>query len=178
MVAIAATLLKTKTMSQVHIHLLITHLPVFGSVLGALVLIYALFARSIPTKNAAYLLFVISGIGAVVAYLTGEGAEEAVEKMPGVTEQAIEMHEDAAMASLIALIILGAFAIVALFLNMRKTSFSRQVAIGILLVSFAGFGLVARTASLGGKIRHTEIAADGGAAAQPGEQGGGEAEDD
>lgn len=163
-------------MSQVHIHLLITHLPVFGSVLGALVLMYALFARSIPTKNAAYLLFVVSAIGAAVAYATGEGAEEAVEKMPGVAEQAIELHEDAAMASLIALIALGAFAVIALFLNARKTSFSRQIAIGILLVSFAGFGLVARTASLGGKIRHTEIGT--GATVQPGEQDGGEAGDD
>lgn len=163
-------------MSQVHIHLLITHLPVFGSVLGALVLMYALFARSIPTKNAAYLLFVVSAIGAAVAYATGEGAEEAVEKMPGVAEQAIELHEDAAMASLIALIVLGAFAVIALFLNARKTSFSRQIAIVTLLVSFAGFGLVARTASLGGKIRHTEIGT--GAVIQPGEQGGGEAGDD
>lgn len=157
-------------MSQVHIHLLITHLPVFGSVLGALVLIYALFSRSVPTKNAAYLLFVVSAIGAAVAYATGEGAEEALEKMPGVAEQAIELHEDAAMASLIALIALGVFAVAALFLNMRKTSFSRQVAFVVLLVSLAGFGLVARTASLGGKIRHPEI--DAGAAVQPGVQGG------
>lgn len=162
-------------MSQVHIHLLITHLPVFGSVLGALVLIYALFSRSVPTKNAAYLLFVVSAIGAAIAYATGEGAEEAVEKMPGVAEQAIEQHEDAAMASLIALIMLGAFAVVAMFLNLRKTSFSRQIAIGMLLVSFAGFGLVARTASLGGKIRHTELGT--GAALQPVEQGGEEDDD-
>lgn len=158
-------------MSQVHIHLLITHLPVFGSLLGAVVLLYALFSRSVPTKNAAYLLFVISAIGAAVAYLTGEGAEEAAEKLPGVAEQAIELHEDAAMASLIVLLILGAFSLTGIFLNMRNTSYAKQIAIGILLVSFTGFGLVARTASLGGKIRHTEIAT--GTTVPPAEQGSG-----
>jgi hypothetical protein len=70
-------------MSQVHLHLLITHLPVFGSILGAFVLMYGMWAKSNPTKNAAYFIFIISAIGAAIAYLTGEGAEEAVENLQG-----------------------------------------------------------------------------------------------
>ena len=76
-------------MSQVHLHLLITHLPVFGSILGALVLGYGLWTRSNQTKNAAYFIFIISAIGAGIAYLTGEGAEEAVENIQGVSENII-----------------------------------------------------------------------------------------
>jgi hypothetical protein len=62
-------------MNQTHVHLLITHLPILGSFLGALVLVYGLFSGSYSTKIAAYLLLIISSAGAGIAYLTGEGAE-------------------------------------------------------------------------------------------------------
>ena len=88
-------------MSQAHIHLIVTHLPIFGSLLGTLVLIYGLFTNSTQTKIASFLLFIISAIGAGIAYLTGEGAEEAVEHIQGVSENIIEQHEDAAMFALV-----------------------------------------------------------------------------
>lgn len=68
-------------MNRTHVHLLIAHLPIFGSILGAIVLTYGLYSKSSDTIIAAYYLFIISGIGAGVAYLTGEAAEETVEKM-------------------------------------------------------------------------------------------------
>ena len=71
-------------MNQTHLHLLITHLPIFGSILGGLVLAHGIWTKSNQTKIAAYNVLIISSIGAVVAYLTGEGAEETVEKIPGV----------------------------------------------------------------------------------------------
>jgi uncharacterized membrane protein len=144
-------------MSQVHLHLLITHLPVFGSILGALVLGYGLWAKSNPTKNAAYFLFIVSAIGAGIAYLTGEGAEEAVENIQGVSENMIEQHEDAAIYALISLVALGVMSITALLVNHFKTSLVKAIAMFTLIVSLISFGLVARTGYLGGQIRHTEI---------------------
>ncbi len=144
-------------MSQVHLHLLITHLPIFGSLIGALVLIYALWTKSNQTKNAAYFIFIISAIGAGIAYLTGEEAEEAVEHLQGVSESMIELHEDAAMIALISLIALGILSVIALAVNRFKTSWIRSTAFIILILSFISFGLVARTGYLGGQIRHTEI---------------------
>jgi uncharacterized membrane protein len=145
-------------MSQVHLHLLITHLPIFGSLLGALVLGYGLWVKSNQTKNAAYFIFFISGIGAAIAYFTGEGAEEAVEKIQGVSENIIKLHEDSAMYALISLIALGVMSVVALVVSRIKTSFIKSMSIFILIISLVSFGLVARTGYLGGQIRHTEIA--------------------
>ncbi len=145
-------------MSQVHLHLIITHLPVFGSILGALVLGYALWVKNNQTKNAAYLLFIISAIGAGIAYLTGEAAEEAVEDIQGVSENIIGLHEDAALYSLISLIALGAISVFALVINRFKTSLTKTTAIIVFFLSLISFGLVARTGYLGGQIRHTEIA--------------------
>lgn len=147
-------------MSQVHLHLLITHLPVFGSILGALVLGYGMWTKSNQTKNAANFIFILSAIGAGIAYLTGEAAEEAVEHIQGVSENIIELHEDAAMYSLISLIALGVMSVIALVLNRFKPSLIKSISTLTLVVSLISFGLVARTGYLGGQIRHSEIAAD------------------
>lgn len=144
-------------MDQTHIHLLITHLPIFGSILGGLVLAYGILTKTSHTQVAAYLLFIISSIGAGIAYLTGEAAEETVEKIQGVAENMIEQHEDFALIALVSLIILGVGSVIALFINMKKTTLSGTVAVIILIVSLISFGLVARTGYLGGQIRHTEI---------------------
>jgi uncharacterized membrane protein len=145
-------------MNQTHIHLLITHLPIFGSILGGLVLAHGLFTKSNQTKIAAYNLFIISAIGAGIAYLTGEAAEETVENIQGVVEATIKQHEESALFALVSLIILGAASIAGLFVTIKKSPLTRTLAFVILFISLISFGLVARTGYLGGQIRHTEIA--------------------
>ncbi len=144
-------------MDQTHIHLVITHLPIFGSILGGLVLAYDLWTKSNDTKIAAYGLFIISSIGAGIAYLTGEAAEESVENLTGVFKATIERHEEFALFALISLITLGVASILGIFLTLRKSPMTRNIAIVILLISLVCFGLVARTGYLGGQIRHSEI---------------------
>lgn len=145
-------------MSQVHLHLLITHLPIFASVIGAFVLGYGIWRKSSHTKFAAYFLFVIAAIGAGIAYLTGEGAEEAVENIPGVVENIIGQHEDFAMYALVSLIILGVSSLFAIYVSLKKSSFIQTASMITLVISLVSFALVARTGYLGGQIRHTETA--------------------
>lgn len=144
-------------MNQTHIHLLITHLPIFGSVLGGLVLAHALWSKSNQTKIAAYNLFIIAAIGAGIAYLTGEAAEETVEGIQGVSENTISRHEDFALYALVSTITLGVAALGGLFLTVRKSALAQTAAVSILIISLFSFGLLARTGYLGGQIRHTEI---------------------
>lgn len=148
-------------MNQAHLHLLITHLPIFGSALGSLVLIQALLTKSEQAKIAAYNLFIISSIGAGIAYLSGEGAEDAMEKILGVSENTIEEHEDSAKAALISLIVLGAASLAGFFIILKKYSFSGTFALVILFTALISFGLVAWTGYLGGQIRHAEEISSG-----------------
>jgi surface polysaccharide O-acyltransferase-like enzyme len=148
-------------MTATHMHLLINHLPIFGSILGALVLAHGLWTSSHQTKIAAYYLFIIAAIGACVAYFTGEGAEEAVGKLPGVVEATIKHHEQIAIYALVALIILGLTAIGGLIITMRKMGMTRIIAFVVLVMSIFSFGLVAKAGYSGGEIRHMEIYADG-----------------
>jgi len=144
-------------MDQVHIHLLITHLPIFGSILGGLVLAHGIGTKTDQTKIAGYYVLILSSVGAVVAYLTGEGAEEAVEDIQGVAKNIIGQHEDFALFALIALIAVGVISLVGLYLVIKKSYLAKAVSILALFVATISFGLVARTGYLGGQIRHTEI---------------------
>ena len=144
-------------MNQTHVHLLITHLPIFGSILGGLVLAHGLWTKSYQTKIAAYNLFIVSAVGAGIAYFTGEAAEETLENLQGIVEATIQQHEEFALFALIALIILGVTSLVGLFLTLRKSPYTRTTAYLILLIALISFILVARTGYLGGQIRHSEI---------------------
>ncbi len=144
-------------MNQTHIHLLITHLPIFGSILGGLVLLHGIGTNSIQTQIAAYYVLILSSVGAGIAYFTGEGAEESVEDLQGVVEATIKTHEEFALFALISLICLGGASILGLFLTYKKSPFARTTALIILFISIISFGLVARTGYLGGQIRHSEI---------------------
>ena len=89
-------------------------------------------------------------------YLTGQGTEEMIEKLPGISEGMIEEHEEMAKIGLIIIIITGVAALSALILK-KKTSLLKPVLILCAVFSFASFGVFAQTAHLGGQIRHTEI---------------------
>ncbi len=161
-------------MNQAHLHLLITHLPIFGSILGALVLIHALWTRTNATKIAAYNVLILSALGAGISYLTGEAAEETVEHLPTVVEATIKTHEEFALYALISLIALGVAACFGLWTILSKSGIVRNTAFVILAIAAISFGLVARTGYLGGQIRHTELY---NAAAQPAGQQEQEADD-
>jgi len=157
-------------MNQTHIHLLITHLPIVGAVLGAFVLIHGIWRKSNSTLIAAYNILIISAIGAGIAYATGEGAEEAVEHLQGISKNIIEEHEESALISLIGLIVIGVISLIGLFATIKGSSLIRQVALIALTAAVVGFGLIAWTGFLGGQIRHTEIGTHMASPAQGGNE--------
>lgn len=144
-------------MTPAHVHLLVNHVPILGTFFGLLVLAYGTFRGNKQIQGTAYLLFILSALGGVVAYLTGEGAEDLVEKIAGISENAIEAHEEAAVYSLIASIVLGLISAAGVFLGRIKTTYESRFAIAIGLVALFSFSVGARVGFLGGKIRHTEL---------------------
>jgi uncharacterized membrane protein len=145
-------------MNWPHIHLMLNHVPVLGTVFGALLLAYGVLRRDDAVQRAALWTFAIVALVAIPVYLTGEPAEEAVEHLAGTGERAIEAHEQAALFSLVAVELLGAVALIALLLA-RKAS-AKGVIRTALFVSFVTVGLMAWTANLGGKIRRPELRQD------------------
>lgn len=144
-------------MDPAYVHLLVNHLPVFASILGGLVLARAIWVDSDDTKIAAYYVLILAAIGAVIAYFTGEGAEEKVESIHGISKEMIRQHEDSALIAFISLSILGLFSVAGIYVTVKKSSLTDALAFVTVVISMISFILVARTGFLGGQIRHTEI---------------------
>ena len=88
-------------MNQLHLHLLINHLPIFGSFFGFLVLSFGMLSKSKYTLISAFLIFIISTLGTTFAYFTGEGAEEMAEKVKNISITMIQQHASFAVYDLI-----------------------------------------------------------------------------
>lgn len=143
-------------MNGVQLHLVLNHLPVFGILFGFVVLALAVWRRNESWTRLALGVLVVVGISAALAMMTGEGAEEAVEHLPGVSESIIHEHEEAAELTALITYALGASALVALWVFRRRT-IPRVLSVMALVLTMATSGFVAYTAHLGGQIRHTEI---------------------
>lgn len=145
-------------MDWVHVHLLLNHVPVIGTVIGILLLAYAALRRSPEVARASLGLFVLLALVGAVVFLTGEPAEELVENLPGVSESLIEEHEEAALLATAALGAMGLLALVGLVAFRRRASgLPRAFVLGTLLFSLVPAATMAWTANLGGQIRHSEI---------------------
>ena len=150
-------------MDTVHLHLVLSHVPVVGIPLLGLLFAFALARRSDETAKAAMSLLFLIGVAAVVVYFTGESAEEAIEDVPGFSEAIVERHETAAKIAAIVTATLGGLALIALAW-MRRRRFPQQMIATALVACIAASGWLAYTANLGGQVRHTEIRATDAAA--------------
>ncbi|HEV2670512.1 MAG TPA: hypothetical protein VGU74_05425 [Gemmatimonadales bacterium] len=147
-------------MNWPHVHLMLNHVPVLGTVFGFALLAWGLWRRDTMLQRAALVTFIVAALIAIPVFLTGEPSEDAVKPLAGIPDSAIEAHEEAAVVSLIAVEFLGALALAALLIarsRFRPTIVLRG-ALGVAIVTVA---LMAWTANLGGRIRHSELRASG-----------------
>jgi hypothetical protein len=106
--------------------------------------------------KTSFIIILIAGVAALPVFLTGEGTEETVEHLPGVSEGLIERHEEMARLAMISIAAAGLLAFAALF-SFRWVLAGRFLKVVVLLLAITSGGLMAQTAHLGGQIRHTEI---------------------
>lgn len=160
----------------VHLHLLLNHLPIIVTALALALLAVAVW-RDDDTLTRTGLVFLVgAALSALPAYLTGDGAEDAVEKLPGVTEALIDQHSDIALVASIVVGALGVVALWGLWRYRRPVRVPRGFLLLMIIGSFAGSGLMAYTGLLGGEIRHTEVRPGYVPASEGGALGGGERE--
>lgn len=151
-------------MNMAHAHLLLNHFPVIGTAFAFVLLLVAVLGKNAILRNAGLTAFVVIALITLPVYFTGEPAEKVVKEMPGVTEAAIEQHEDAALVSLIAVEVLGILAAASIVLLDRSPATARRLVGVCLALSIVAGGSLAYTANAGGQIRHTEIRSGAGSA--------------
>ena len=68
-------------MDATHLHLMLTHFPIVGTIIGIGVLAYGQFINNNSIKKLALAIFIVMSILTIPVFLTGEGAEETVEHL-------------------------------------------------------------------------------------------------
>lgn len=160
-----------------HVHLALNHIPVIGVIFCGILLAVSMAVRNTQFQRVALVFLFFVALSAIPVFLTGEGAEEVIEDIPGVSEEYIEEHEEAALLSFISIEILGGLSLLSIILFRKLPGYQRFMTSGMLILTLIAMALFTWTAYLGGHIRHSEIRpgfqmpgrADGG---KKGPQGG------
>ncbi len=147
-------------MNDVHSHLVVTHLPIVGVLIGFLVLITAYFSKNPQIKMTALGIFVFSALSSIAAFYTGDGADDIVEKLPGVSETLIHNHEELAELFYTMMLILGGASLVTMFMEYKKSTFAKYGFIVVLLLSITSIVISKFVGTSGGEIMHSEIRDD------------------
>lgn len=147
-------------MNNAHFHLVVNHLAIVGILIGTLVLVAGLFLKKSEVKLTALGVFIFSAITSIIAFYTGEGAEEVVENISGISETLIHTHEEYAESFFTLTLVLGALSPIGFVAELKKFKYANYLAILILLIAIADGVLAKYVGTSGGEIRHSEIRSD------------------
>lgn len=143
-------------MNDAHVHLILVHVPIVLVPAALIVYLIGVVWRSKPVALVGLNGFIAAAVCAVAAYIFGEGAEEIVEKISGISEDAIEAHEDTAVYALWCSLALGIVSCAHLVMTKMKIEVARLLTPIVILLGIVAAASLAYTANLGGKIRHPE----------------------
>lgn len=150
-------------MDWIYAHLVVNHFPIILSIVASLAAVVAVVTGRDGVWRYAVVTGLLAALAAPLAYLSGGQAEEIAESLPGLAEEAIEAHENWGLYALIALLVAGLLAVVAL---VRRTSGPRWMfAIGIWVAT----AITGVTAMRGGDIEHDPSTREAGALPAAGE---------
>lgn len=144
-------------MNGAHWHLVVNHLPIIFPIVGVILMITGLISKSEAVKRTAFMIFIIGALTAIAAMNTGEGAEEVVEKIAGISENYIETHEETAETFALLSYILGGLSLLGLWISFKHKSFSNILSFFTLAFALVVLYFGKEAGTTGGEIRHTEI---------------------
>lgn len=144
-------------MNWIHVHLILSHVPVLGCIFGVFLLIFALIRSNRDLLIASLWIFLLSALIGVPTFTSGERSEGMAERLPGVSKSVTDAHEETAEVAFWGLEALGILSLGALAQIHRNRRIPRWLGSLTLVTAVAVSILLGWTANLGGQIRHTEI---------------------
>src|SRR5579883_3537371 len=97
-------------MDLAHAHLLLNHFPTIGTIIGGGLYLLALATKSDDLKRASLMVLLGISLIAIPTYITGNGAQDAIKSLPGLSKSLVDSHEGAAFLALGFIEFLGGFA--------------------------------------------------------------------
>jgi hypothetical protein len=142
-----------------HIHLILNHVPMIGTIFGILILLYARWRNNKDNMTVGLWMFVIAAVMTIPVYLTGDPAKSDIRDLPTFSKTMVGEHEDAALWAFIVVGALGLAALFGLYFAMKDKKPPKWLPIAVLILSLLATATFIRTAQLGGLISHPELRA-------------------
>ena len=151
-------------MNLAHLHLILNHVPTIGSVAALGILLLAFARRNEHLKHVGLELLFVIAVVTLPVYVSGVVAHRELRDRPEVSDDAILVHQDAALVGFAATEFAGFVAWLALWQHRRRGRAARGVVPAVTVLLIVAIAIMGRAANLGGDIRHPEIRAAGGEA--------------
>lgn len=155
-------------MDATHLHLLFNHVGILGILFSTLLLIAAMLVKSEILKRAAMVGLIIATVATGITMNTGEGAEESVENLQGISEATIHEHEESAETTIWLVGVCGLLSLVGIAFYFMSKSLPSIFYTVLLLLTLVASYMIFNTGRLGGLIRHSELSGTTGAVQQNG----------
>jgi uncharacterized membrane protein len=145
-------------MDQAHLHLVLNHFPILGTLFGAVILLIGAIKKNKTLQKAGLITLVLIAIITIPAFMTGEAAEHATEHLAGSSHDMVHEHEELAELGLISASIVGVASLALWFLiyRNRHQDYTR-LAWAVTGLAFGSFFIMMLIGNHGGKIRRPEL---------------------
>ena len=143
------------TMDAAYLHLLVNHIPIILTLIGAVAAVLAIATRRRAVWLYALASLTISGVSAYPVMLTGHAAEDIMKDKWYVTRDAIKEHEEAGETAMWVLMAMGAVSAYAWWRLLRRDQTGvppTWLGALVVVVSIAGVGTTTIAAYRGGNI--------------------------
>ena len=148
-----------KKMNNAHLHLVVNHLPIIFPIVGIIILLVSFYTKNEVVKRTSFFVFILGAIASIIAMATGEGAEEAVENIAGMSENLMHTHEEAAELFAGLSYVLGAISLAGIYTSWKNLSFSKIISFVVAGLAIITLFFAQQAGNTGGQIRHSEIRA-------------------
>lgn len=144
-------------MNLAHVHIILNHVPSLGSIAGLLLLAAGIYKKDDGIKQFAYGVLVLITMAVLPTYISGAEAQRIVSKSPSYSAGMVQLHQNAAMITLLLMTAAGMFAWLGLWEYRRHGRSGAVTTMAVLISTMGAVASVLITASIGGKINHAEI---------------------
>jgi hypothetical protein len=144
-----------------YVHVLLNHLPIFGTMMGGLALAISLFLRNRTAQITALILTLVAGASAYPVLVTGQRGYKAVRSLADdAGADALDEHMDRGEKTIGAFYVLAAFSLSGLLVPIKWPKSALPLTALTFVLAVLCSGIAVYIAQPGGQIRHPEFRAE------------------
>ena len=141
-----------------YIHVVLNHLVIYGTILGALALTLSLILRSRAAQITALVITLVAAVSAYPVLVSGQRAYKTIRAVADDTgAEALDEHMDRAEKTIGLFYLLALVALAGLLAPMKWPKTALPLTATTLVLALVCFGLSLYIAQEGGRVRHPEF---------------------